>query len=195
MPQRKPGLLIRLLIFTPLLWLFSAGADAATGTASAEVSRQDIRQVIETLEDDKAREQLVSQLNVMLKAMEAESPARENEVASATAELLRSISAEIVHLASGATRVVNVVDVVPKTTAWFGNIVRDPEARREWGVLLARLAAILGSGYLAAWLVFRLAGATAAHGARRTHATADSPASRCASRCCCSTRYPSWSSP
>ena len=156
MPQRKPGLLIRLLLFTPLLWLFSAGVHAAAGTAAAEVSRQDIRQVIETLEDDKAREQLVSQLNVMLKAMEAESPASENEVASATAELLRSISAEIAHLTSGATRVVNVVDVLPKTTAWFGTIARDPKARREWGVLLARLAAILGSGYLAAWLVFRL---------------------------------------
>jgi moderate conductance mechanosensitive channel len=156
MPQRKPGLLICLLIFTPLIWLFSAGAHAATGTAAAEVSRQDIRQVIETLQDDKAREQLVSQLNVMLQAMEAGRPAEENQVASATAELLRSISAELAQLASGATRVVNVVDVLPKTAAWFGYIARDPAARREWGVLLARLAAILGSGYLTAWLVFRL---------------------------------------
>ena len=156
MPQRKPGLLIRLLIITPLFWLFCAGVHAATGTATPEVSRQDIRQVIETLEDDKAREQLVSQLNVMLQAMEAENPATDNEVASATAELLRSISAGIVQLAGGATRVVDVVDVLPGTTAWFDNIVRDPEARLEWGILLARLAAILGSGYLAAWLAFRL---------------------------------------
>jgi len=156
MPQRKPGLPIRLLIITPLLWLFCAGVHAATETASPEASRQDIRQVIETLEDDKAREQLVSQLNVMLQAMEGESPATENEVASATAELLRSISSEVAQLASGATRVVDAVDVLPRTADWFGKIARDPEARQEWGILLARLAAILGSGYLAAWLVFRL---------------------------------------
>jgi len=156
MPQSKPGLLIRLLIFSPLLWLFSAGAHAATGTADPQVTRQEIRQVIETLEDEKARKQLVSQLNVMLQAMEAESPAKGNEVASATAELLRSISTEVAHLASGATRVVDAVDVLPQTAAWFGNIVRDPQARQEWGMLLARLATILGSGYLAAWLVFRL---------------------------------------
>ncbi len=156
MPQRKPGLLIHLLIITPLFLLFCAGVHAATGTATPEASRQDIRQVIETLEDDKAREQLVSQLNVMLQAMEAENPATDNEVASATAELLQSISAGIVQLAGSATRVVDVVDVLPGTTAWFNNIVRDPKARLEWGMLLARLAAILGSGYLAAWLAFRL---------------------------------------
>ncbi len=156
MPQRKPGLLVRLLIITPLLWLFCAGVHAATETATPEVSRQDIRQVIETLENDKAREQLVSQLNVMLQAMEGESPTTENEVASATAELLRSISTEVAQLASGATRVVDAVDVLPSTVDWFGKIARDPEARQEWGILLARLAAILGSGYLAAWLVFRL---------------------------------------
>ena len=156
MTQRKPGLLIRVLWFTSLLWLFSAGAHAATGTATPEVSSQEIRQVIETLEDDKARERLVSQLNVMLKAMEAESPTEGNEVASATAELLRSISAEVAQLASGATRVVDVIDVLPRTAAWFSQVARDPQARKEWGMLLARLAAILGSGYLAAWLVFRL---------------------------------------
>jgi len=156
MSQRKPGLLIRLLIFTPLIWLFSAGADAASKTADPQVSRQDIRQVIETLEDDKAREQLISQLNVMLQAMGAESPATDNEVATATAELLRSISTEVAQLASGATRVVDAVDILPRTADWVGNIARDPEARQQWGILLARLAAILGSGYLAAWLVFRL---------------------------------------
>jgi small-conductance mechanosensitive channel len=156
MPQRTPGLPIRVLLFTPLLWLFAAGALAATGTAAPEVSRQDIRQVIETLENDTARQQLISQLNVMLQAMEAESPSTGNEVATATAELLRSISAEIAYLASGATEVVNVVDVLPGTAAWFGTIARDPETRQEWIVLLARLAAILGSGYLAAWLVFRM---------------------------------------
>jgi len=156
MPQRKPGLLVRLLIITPLLWLFCAGVHAATEKATPEVSRQDIRQVIETLENDKARAQLVSQLNVMLQAMEGESPTKENEVASATAELLRSISTEVAQLASGATRVVDAVDVLPRTVDWFGKIARDPEARQEWGILLARLAAILGSGYLVAWLVFRL---------------------------------------
>ena len=156
MPQRKPGLLVRLLIITPLLWLFCTGVHAATEKATPEVSRQDIRQVIETLENDKARAQLVSQLNVMLQAMEGESPTKENEVASATAELLRSISTEVAQLASGATRVVDAVDVLPRTVDWFGKIARDPEARQEWGILLARLAAILGSGYLVAWLVFRL---------------------------------------
>ena len=156
MSQCKPGLPIRLLIITPILWLFCAGVHAATKTATPEVSRQDIRQVIETLENDKAREQLVSQLNVMLQAMEGESPTTENEVASATAELLRSISTEVAQLASGATRVVDAVDVLPRTVDWFGKIARDPEARQEWGILLARLAAILGSGYLVAWLVFRL---------------------------------------
>jgi small-conductance mechanosensitive channel len=156
MPQWKAGLLIPVLLLTPFIGLFAAGALAATATAAPEASPQDIRQVIETLENDKAREQLVGQLNVMLQAMEAEHPATGSEVATATAELLRSISTEIVHLASGATRVVDVVDVLPKTAEWFGNIVKDPEARRDWAVLIARLAAILGSGYLAAWLVFRL---------------------------------------
>ena len=156
MPQWKAGLLIPVLLLTPFIGLFAAGALAATATAAPEASPQDIRQVIETLENDKARKQLVGQLNVMLQAMEAEHPATGSEVATATAELLRSISTEIVHLASGATRVVDVVDVLPKTAEWFGNIVKDPEARRDWAVLIARLAAILGSGYLAAWLVFRL---------------------------------------
>jgi small conductance mechanosensitive channel len=156
MSQRKSGLLIRVRLFTPLVWLFAASALAATGTEAPEISRQDIRQVIETLENDTSREQLISQLNVMLQAMETEAPSTGNEVASATAELLRSISAQIVLLASGATEVVNVVDVLPKTAAWFGEIVHDPEARWEWSVLLGRLAAILGSGYLSAWLVYRM---------------------------------------
>ena len=156
MTQRRPGLLTGVLWFTWVLWLISTGAEAAAGTAAPEVSSQEIRQVIKTLEDDKAREQLVSQLNVMLKAMEAENPARENEVASATAELLQSISAQVAHLASGATQAVDVIDVLPRTAAWFSHVASDPQARKEWGILLLRLAAILGSGYLAAWLVFRL---------------------------------------
>jgi moderate conductance mechanosensitive channel len=156
MPQRKPGLLIRVLWFIPLIWMLATGAFAATEKTSPEVSRQEIRQVIQTLEDDKAREQLIGQLNVMLQAMEAQAPSANNEVASATAELLRSISARIAQLANDASEVVNVVDVLPKTAAWFGAVVRDPKARQEWIVLLGRLAAILGCGYLAAWLVSRL---------------------------------------
>jgi small conductance mechanosensitive channel len=156
MPQRKSGLPIRVVLLAPLIWLFAAGALAATATAAPEVSSQDIRQVIETLENEKSREQLISQLNVMLQAVEAEAPSPGNEVAGATAELLRSISAEIVQLAGRATEVVDVVDVLPKTAAWFGAMASDPQKRQEWLVLLARLAAILGSGYLTAWLVSRL---------------------------------------
>jgi len=162
MQARKPASLILALLLIPLMSPFAIGAyaatagAAATGVAAPEVSRQDIRQVIATLEDEKEREKLVGQLNVMLKAMEAETPSNGTEIATATEQLLRSISTRIVRLVSGATEVVNVVGALPGTAAWLQTIVKDAEKRWEWIVLLGRLAAILGSAYLAAWLVFRV---------------------------------------
>jgi small-conductance mechanosensitive channel len=156
MPQHRIGWTIRVLLITPILWLFATGALAAAENTAPEVSRQEIRQVIETLKNDKSREQLIAQLNVMLQAMEAQAPTAKSEVASATAELLHSISSRIEQLAGNASEVVNIAVIVPKSVAWFGDIARNPQARQRWLVLLGRLAATLGCGYLAAWLVSRL---------------------------------------
>jgi small-conductance mechanosensitive channel len=156
MSQYRFGWTLRVLLIMSFIWLFPTGTLAASGKAAPEVSRQDIQQVIETLENDKEREQLIAQLKVMLQAMEAESPKANSEVASATAELLRLISTRIADLASSAAKTVNVTDTLPRTAAWLGTITRDPQARQQWLVLLGRLAAILGCGYFAAWLVSRL---------------------------------------
>jgi small-conductance mechanosensitive channel len=162
MQPRKPASLILALLFVLLTCTLATGALAAGAQAPAtempapQVSSQDVRQVIATLENEKAREQLIRQLTVMLKAMEAEAPTAGTEVATATAELLRAISARTRQLASNAAELVKVVDVLPGTAAWLDTAARNPEKRWEWIVLLGRLAAILGSGYLTAWLVFRV---------------------------------------
>jgi len=156
MSRHRFGWITRILLITSLIGLSAGGAVAADEKSQPEISRQDIRKVIDTLENDKAREQLITQLNVMLQAMEAQTPPENKEVVSATGELLRSISIRIAQLAGNAGAAINVADVLPGIAAWLTHIARDPQARQQWLVLLARLAAILGSGYLAAWLASRL---------------------------------------
>jgi small-conductance mechanosensitive channel len=129
-----------------------AGAAPQEKQPAAAPSRQEIEAVIQTLEDSEARQKLVAQLRIMAEGMEKPSE-EESQVASATAEVLRSVSQRIAALGRGASEVAGLVNRLPEAVTWLETTAKDPGARRHWLVVLARLAATLGAGYVAAWIV------------------------------------------
>ncbi len=136
------------------LVLLLAAILPATAAQSAEPapapSSQKIEAVIQTLEDPAARDKLVQQLRLLAAATEAEQPADENQVKTATAQLLEAIAAHMQTVGKAAMELVDVVNQLPAATTAVLQVVQSPQQRTYWSIVVVRLVLVLGLGYVAA---------------------------------------------
>lgn len=121
---------------------------ARAETASPAPTTQQLQQLVATLKDDKARTQLIGELQALIAARNAQHKAQESSPLSWITDLptrLNAVGAEI--LAS-----VPVLLQTPRIFAWLELQVSDPGLRARWIDIITKLVTIFGAGFVADWL-------------------------------------------
>jgi moderate conductance mechanosensitive channel len=127
-----------------LMPLLPAGAE----TAPAAPANADIQQLVATLKDDKARAQLIDQLQTLLAAQNAES----TDTASESLPWLSGLAAQLDAVGGEVLATVPIVAQAPRLFAWVETQATDVQLRQRWLDIIEKLATIFGAGLVADWL-------------------------------------------
>ena len=151
-------MLILILLFGWPLAGFGQQPGTSAQTASAELSREELLGFADSLEDQTRREQLVKQLRALPAAQEPQAQPEE-DVRTATAELLRVISERVSGATRSAAAVAGSVARLPELASELTAGLKEPAVRQRWLTILARLLGVWGAGFLAArllrWIIRR----------------------------------------
>lgn len=108
----------------------------------APASADDVRQLVNTLENDAERQKLVAQLKGLLDARKAAQPAEE-------VGMLGDISASLQGLGDDVLDAAAALQDLPKLADWASASLRDPAIRQLWGGTLWKLAVMVLAGLVA----------------------------------------------
>ncbi len=142
------------LVFSlaPLLPAWAAnGPGAAAITSSNAPTKAQLQQLVATLKDDKARTQLIDQLQALIAAQQGEHAAP----SPAPSSWLGALPAQLDALGAEILAAVPVLVQAPRLVTWIGEQTTNPELRQVWFDILVKLAIIFGAG-LAANILIRL---------------------------------------
>lgn len=135
------------LCFAPLL-----GAQAQTAAAPPAVpSAAQLQQLVATLKDDKARAQLIDQLQALIAAQNAQQQAAAEEPQS----WLAGVPAQLDAIGGEVLAAVPILAQAPRIGAWMVRQIEEPRLRAIWFDVGGKLLAILLAG-CAADLAMRL---------------------------------------
>jgi small conductance mechanosensitive channel len=132
-----------------LLLLLLPAAPALAEPPGVAPSVDELQRLVETLHDDKARAQLVSQLQALIAAQRgAKAP---EEAASPMGWLSQRVDQVIGEILTGASVLVDA----PRVVAWGRAQLEDETARRRWLDIGLALIVIFGCAVVAEWFVRR----------------------------------------
>jgi small-conductance mechanosensitive channel len=139
---------MRAILVLPLLLLLATPALAEAPTPAAP-SVDDLQQLVDTLQDDKARSQFVRQLQTMI---EARHLAATSEPSSPPAGWLSQRADQLKsEILEGASVVVDI----PRIIAWGRMQIEDDTARWRWLEIAFAVLIVFGCASVAEWLVRR----------------------------------------
>ncbi len=127
-----------------LMPLLPAGAE----TAPAAPANADLQQLVTTLKDDKARTQLIEQLQTLIAAQNA----AETGKAPTSLPWLADLPAELDAVGAELLAAVPVFAQAPGLFAWTKAQVSDEQLRQRWLDITEKLALIFGAGLAADWI-------------------------------------------
>jgi moderate conductance mechanosensitive channel len=137
-----------ILIFLLLLLATPALAETPAATPAAP-SVDELQQLVDTLQDDKARAQFVTQLQTLIAARRASIAQQEStSPAGWLSQHVDQLTGEILEGAS-------VVIDAPRIIAWGRGQVEDAAARQRWLKIGLALVIVFGCAAAAEWLVRR----------------------------------------
>ncbi len=128
-----------------LILCLLAPATARADTAPAAPTTQQLQQTVATLKDDKARAQLIDELQALIAAQTAQQQAAAPSPLAWFANLpaeLDAVGAEILAAAP-------VLVQAPRIFAWVTAQASDPQLRQRWLDIFGKLAVIFGAGLVA----------------------------------------------
>jgi moderate conductance mechanosensitive channel len=114
-------------------------------TAPAAPTTAQLQQLVATLKDDKARAQLVEQLQALIAAQNAEQKTAESSPTSWLADL----PAELDAIGAEVLATVPIFAQAPSLLAWLDAQVTDEQLRQRWLDIASKLGAIFGAGIAA----------------------------------------------
>ncbi len=126
-------------------------ASAATTAAPAAPTADQLQQLVSTLKDDKARAQLVDQLQALIAAQNA----TEQKKTISPFAWFSTLPGELDAIGAEVLSAVPIFAQAPRGLAWLRLQANDPELQQRWIGIAEKLAAIFGAGILAG-LVTRL---------------------------------------
>ena len=148
------------LCFFALSAVLSASASQPAQSpplSEAEVTTQEVSNLIKTLENPEQREQLIRQLKLLTETQKTESP----PVQSSAAAMIDALSGHIAHLSDNLTTIAKSIHQLPQIVTWLKQQYTNPEARLLWKEVFINLLSIIGLGYVAFFIVRKLLGITA----------------------------------
>ena len=141
------------VLLSAILLLATLGA--APPAAGAEpVDTAQIEQALATLEDPEKRAELTATLRALLQATaEPAEPADTVTVKTAAAEMLETLSVKVETLSGSASTLFSTINEVPELVGDWREDLRTPEVRERWLLVVLRLVAVIGAGFVAARLL------------------------------------------
>ncbi len=144
---RRVLLLVLMVAVRPL-----DAAETAEVAEQAPLSSQQIQVLIERLEDEAQRKQLIESLRT-LAAVDAQQAEPHDSVKSAAADALTAVSERIAELAGSASLLLGHLRDLPNTLVQWATALRDPAVRARWLRIIGRLFVVLAAGFAAAALI------------------------------------------
>lgn len=151
MPTRKL-LLFCLLTFCSLFFIprpghaVSQNAEAVTAAQAA-----DIDEVIRTLEDPGAREELLRQLKIMARAQQQVVP--QGQTRSTASKALQGIFTRLNRMSEAVMALAGYIREIPHAISWAQKELATPLSRKAWQRVFFNLAVVLGAGYMVYFMI------------------------------------------
>jgi small conductance mechanosensitive channel len=126
-------------------------AEPSGDAALPDISEEQVRDLISTLEDPARRQELISTLQALL-AAKAQAGAEEPETPEdLVAPVLDAILSRTEVVGDVAISIADSLDQVPALLTWLQNQLLDPVRRLRWLDVAGHLGVMLGVGLLAYW--------------------------------------------
>ncbi|WP_245580000.1 mechanosensitive ion channel domain-containing protein [Niveispirillum irakense] len=153
-----PGLLALLLIaatffFASPVRAQMVPASAAAAKEDAGVDREQVENLVRTLEDPAKRDALLAQLKALTVV---EQQREETPVGSVGSRFLATLSDRIERLSQQIAGASQAIIDTPRALRWAEQQISDPARRNNWLRLAVHLVAIIAAGFLAHWVTSRL---------------------------------------
>ena len=116
---------------------------------TAQVSPDNLKQLVATLQDDQRRAVLIHQIQALIAAEQAAQAPR----VSPTSAILGVLAAHVQNLAEQLVAAERAVIDAPVLWSWFQSDMADPHLRHVWWVVFEKLAVIFAAALAADWLV------------------------------------------
>ncbi len=156
------GRILAALTLIVACWLPSAApAQTIPGVTPPAASKQttdDIENLIKTLDDPKARDELKKQLQLMLQAQRGEPGGGEAvvEERGLGARLLATISHQVESVSNTLVNLVEAIADLPHRAREATYLLTDPQRRAYWMDVVIDLVGVLATAFIAAWGARRL---------------------------------------
>lgn len=123
--------------------------------ASETTPQEDIRDLIDTLEDEGRRAELIEQLTLLLDAQTEAADGQESQltVSSFGTRTLDYLSNRISMIGDDLAKVGEAVADLPRVATWARHQIENPVARDRWIDVAIGLAVVLGAGLAVRWIV------------------------------------------
>ncbi|HEY8095314.1 MAG TPA: mechanosensitive ion channel domain-containing protein [Methylobacter sp.] len=142
-----------------LLGLCCAETHAQEPAAKTAPETAEIQSVISTLENPEARDRLIGQLKLLVRTQQEMTGSHETEkptLGSTTVDLLKMLSDRLAKSVETTVKAVTMFHEFPKVVDWLERQVSNLDRRNLWLSVIENLVGIMGSGYLAFFVVQRL---------------------------------------
>jgi moderate conductance mechanosensitive channel len=125
-------------------------AQPPAAAAPAPVSAEELQRLVDTLQDDKQRAQLVAQLQALIAAQRSAAPQAQPQ---GPETWLATLSAEIDAISGEILAAAAVVVDAPRLFGWFLAQASDAQERARWLAIALKLAIVFGAALVGEWLL------------------------------------------
>ncbi|WP_395674847.1 mechanosensitive ion channel domain-containing protein [Inquilinus sp.] len=150
-------LLLLLLLAPGLAAAQVPGTPASAPPAAAEqpADPERVKALIATLQDDKARAELVARLQLLLQAQAAEEN-QKTALETVGSQALVAVSDKVRDVTSGVAVIGSTLAQSPQLLVWARDQLADPAARARWIAVFLNVLAVFAVGLAVGFLVSRL---------------------------------------
>jgi moderate conductance mechanosensitive channel len=134
-----------LVLAIGLCTIAPAAAQTSAPSAPAAPTTEQLQQLVTTLKDDKARNQLVAELQALIAAQNAQ----QNAKSSSPFTWLSDLPSQLDAIGSEILATAPIFVQAPHLIAWVSRELGDPEVRQRWLDVALKLLAIFSAGIVA----------------------------------------------
>ena len=126
---------------------------AEPAPASVNLTDDELRSLLSTLEDDTARANFIAKLKSLLEARKAVSPVSEE---SAAATIMAFLSEQVEHASETIADTAALVAEVPVFFLGIGDVVADENLRDRWLEVILKVGGVLVAAFVVEWVARRV---------------------------------------